>query len=148
MAKQLASDLLEADPADIVVSEAGGGLHVAGSPSAHLGWSELAGSAPRNGSSLAAEVDFVPSGPTFPFGAHLAVVEVDTDTGKVVLRRLVAVDDAGRIVNPLLAEGQVHGGLAQGVAQALLEEFSYDDERQPAHEHAGGLHLHKRSRAA
>ena len=131
LAKQLASDLLEADPADIVVSEAGGGLHVAGSPSPHLGWSELAESAARNGSPLAAEVDFVPSGPTFPFGAHLAVVEVDTDTGKVVLRRLVAVDDAGRIVNPLLAEGQVHGGLAQGVAQALLEEFSYDANGNP-----------------
>ena len=104
---------------------------MAGSPSPHLGWSELAESAARNGSPLAAEVDFVPSGPTFPFGAHLAVVEVDTDTGKVVLRRLVAVDDAGRIVNPLLAEGQVHGGLAQGVAQALLEEFSYDANGNP-----------------
>ncbi len=58
--------------------------------------------------------------PTFPFGAHVAVVEVDTETGDTRLRRLVAVDDAGKILNPLLAEGQVHGGIAQGVAQALV----------------------------
>jgi len=131
MAKELASDLLEADPADIVVSEAGGGLQVAGSPSAHRGWSELAEAAAQKGSPLEAEVDFNPPGPSFPFGAHLAVVEVDTETGQVVLRRLVAVDDAGRIVNPLLAEGQIHGGVGQGVAQALLEEFSYDAHGNP-----------------
>jgi aerobic carbon-monoxide dehydrogenase large subunit len=69
--------------------------------------------------------------PTFPFGAHVAVVEVDTETGDARLRRLVAVDDAGRIINPLLAEGQVHGGIAQGVAQALLEEIRFDDDGQP-----------------
>ncbi len=69
--------------------------------------------------------------PTFPFGAHVAVVEVDTETGRVTLRQLVALDDAGRILNPLLAEGQVHGGIAQGVAQVLLEEVHYDPDGQP-----------------
>ena len=74
-------------------------------------------------------------GATFPFGAHVAVVEVDTETGQVTLLRLVAVDDAGRILNPLLAEGQVHGGIAQGVAQALFEEVRLRRRRQPAHHH-------------
>ena len=80
---------------------------------------------------MAAEVDYVQPGPSFPFGAHVAVVEVDTDTGRVELVRMVALDDAGRILNPLLAEGQVHGGLAQGAAQALLEEMRYDDDGNP-----------------
>ncbi|MGH9064395.1 MAG: xanthine dehydrogenase family protein molybdopterin-binding subunit, partial [Acidimicrobiales bacterium] len=80
---------------------------------------------------LAAEVDFTPPGPTFPFGAHLVVVEVDTETGRVQVQRVVAIDDAGRIVAPMLAEGQVHGGLAQGVAQALMEEVRYDDDGNP-----------------
>ena len=65
--------------------------------------------------------------PTFLSGAHVAVVEVDQDTGATKLVRMVAADDAGRILNPLLAEGQVHGGLAQGIAQVLLEEIRYDD---------------------
>ena len=75
--------------------------------------------------------DFKAAQPTYPFGAHLAVVEVDPATGKVELRRLVAVDDAGTILNPLLAEGQIHGGMAQGVAQALLEEIRFDDDGNP-----------------
>ena len=75
--------------------------------------------------------DFQASSPTFPFGAHVAVVDVDTETGKVVLRRHIAVDDAGRILNPLLADGQRHGGIAQGAAQALLEEVRYDEDGNP-----------------
>ena len=74
---------------------------------------------------------FSAPGPTFPFGAHLAVVEVDTETGKVGLRRVVTVDDAGTVVNPLLAEGQRHGGIAQGAAQAFLEEVVYDADGNP-----------------
>ena len=69
--------------------------------------------------------------PTFPFGTHLAVVEVDTETGKARLIRHVTVDDAGTVVNPVLAEGQRHGGIAQGVAQALLEEMVYDADGNP-----------------
>ncbi|HXW80932.1 MAG TPA: molybdopterin cofactor-binding domain-containing protein, partial [Acidimicrobiales bacterium] len=131
MAKDLAAELLEASPEDIVVDPTGGGLHVAGVPTAGRSWAELSVAATEKGTTLAANVDFEHGGPTFPFGSHLAVVEVDTETGKVVLRRLVAVDDAGRILNPLLADGQVHGGLAQGTAQALLEEFRYDEEGNP-----------------
>jgi aerobic carbon-monoxide dehydrogenase large subunit len=80
------------------------------------------------GPGLEAAVDFEPDQSTFPFGAHLAVCEVDTETGLVRLLRHVAVDDSGRILNPVLAEGQVHGGIAQGVAQALFEEVGYDAE--------------------
>jgi carbon-monoxide dehydrogenase large subunit len=69
--------------------------------------------------------------PTFPFGTHVAVVEVDTETGGTHVRRLVACDDAGTIMNPLLAEGQIHGGIAQGVAQALMEEVVYDADGTP-----------------
>ena len=68
---------------------------------------------------------------TFPFGAHVAVVEVDTETGDVRLVRHIAVDDCGRVLNPMLVEGQVHGGLAQGIAQALYEEVRYDESGNP-----------------
>jgi len=74
---------------------------------------------------------FSAPGPTFPFGAHVAVAEVDTETGKVVLRRMITVDDAGTVVSPLLAEGQRHGGIAQGAAQAFLEEVIYDSDGNP-----------------
>jgi carbon-monoxide dehydrogenase large subunit len=131
MAKDLAADMFEASAEDIVVDPAGGGLHVAGVPTSAKSWAQLAGAASEKGTPLLAEVDYAFGGETYPFGAHLAVVEVDTETGKVVLRRMVAVDDAGRILNPLLADGQVHGGLAQGIAQALLEEFRYDQDGNP-----------------
>jgi aerobic carbon-monoxide dehydrogenase large subunit len=130
-AKELAAELLEASPDDVVVARGGGGLEVAGSQTFRRGWGELAASAIEMGRPLSAAVDYDAPGPTFPFGAHLAVVEVDVETGRAALRRLVALDDAGRIVNPLLAEGQVHGGLAQGAAQALLEEFRYDELGNP-----------------
>jgi len=72
-----------------------------------------------------------PANFTFPYGAHIAVVEVDTETGHTTVERIVAVDDAGIIINPLLAAGQIHGGLAQGIAQALLEEIRYDEDGNP-----------------
>jgi carbon-monoxide dehydrogenase large subunit len=128
VARQRAADLLEAASADVVLDEAEGRFHVAGTPSISLGWDELAieGADPLSGLS-----DVADSKATFPFGAHVAVVEVDTETGSTRLVRLVAVDDAGRILNPLLAEGQVHGGLAQGAAQALYEEVRFDDDGNP-----------------
>ncbi|MEM7274306.1 MAG: molybdopterin cofactor-binding domain-containing protein, partial [Actinomycetota bacterium] len=67
----------------------------------------------------------------YPFGTHVSVVEVDTETGAVSIARHIACDDAGTIVNPLLVDGQVHGGLAQGIAQALIEEFMYDEDGNP-----------------
>jgi carbon-monoxide dehydrogenase large subunit len=130
-AKEIAAELLEAAPEDIVLAGGVGGLQVAGTPTSRRTWSELATAAIEKGQPLLAEVDFTSPGPTFPFGAHLAMVEVDTETGRVSLRRIVALDDAGHILNPLLAEGQIHGGLAQGAAQALIEEFRYDEMGNP-----------------
>jgi len=79
---------------------------------------------------LEADVRFELPGPVFPFGAYAAVVEVDRETGRLQVLRLVGVDDAGRVVNPLLAEGQVMGSAAQGIGQALFEEAVYDDAGQ------------------
>jgi carbon-monoxide dehydrogenase large subunit len=124
LARQVAADELEASVDDIVME--GGRFHVAGTPAVSRSWAELAATA-----DLAVEQDFTAPGPTFPFGAHLAVVEVDPETGKVELVRMLACDDAGVIVNPLLADGQRHGGIAQGAAQALWEEFRYDEDGNP-----------------
>ena len=126
IAKQRASEKLEVDPNDLVVDHAGAGLTVAGVPSAKVSFAELAADEPLKVRSI-----FTAPGATYPFGAHVAVVEVDVESGKAKLQRIVALDDAGVIVNPLLAEGQRHGGLAQGVAQALLEEVLYDDDGNP-----------------
>jgi carbon-monoxide dehydrogenase large subunit len=126
-ARERAADLLEAATADVVLDDTTGRFHVAGTPARDVGWADLG----ANGDVLAAETDHTPMMPTFPFGAHVAVVEIDVETGQARLRRLVAVDDAGTILNPLLAEGQVHGGIAQGVAQALQEEVFYDSDGQP-----------------
>jgi carbon-monoxide dehydrogenase large subunit len=102
---------------------------VAGTPAVSKSWSDIAAGA--GDGLLAAEVDYQGTGPTFPFGAHVMVAEVDVETGRAEISRVVAVDDAGRILNPLLADGQVHGGLAQGIAQALLEEVRYDPDGNP-----------------
>ncbi|MGH8980590.1 MAG: xanthine dehydrogenase family protein molybdopterin-binding subunit, partial [Acidimicrobiales bacterium] len=126
-ARVAAGSLLEADPADVVVSV--DGLSVAGVPARAVSWAEVVAAAP--GGRLAAEDDFAQDDGTYPFGAHLAVVEVDAETGAVTLRRLVAVDDCGTVVNPTIVEGQIHGGLAQGIAQALFEDVRYDDVGNP-----------------
>ena len=123
-----AAELLEASVDDVVLDREAGRFHVAGAPARAVGWADLVAG---DGPALCAEADHLPVMPTFPFGAHVAVVEVDTETGLVVLRRIVALDDAGRILNPVVAEGQVHGGIAQGAAQALLEAIRYDEEGQP-----------------
>ena len=131
--KRLAAGELEANPEDMVLNVEEGRFHVAGAPQPSLSWGDLATRLDAQGQlqELSAEVDFQASQPTFPFGAHVAVVDVDTETGAVVLKRIVAVDDAGRIINPLVAEGQVHGGVAAGIAQALYEEMTYDDDGNP-----------------
>jgi carbon-monoxide dehydrogenase large subunit len=131
-ARQLVADYLEASPADIVLDPAVGRLHVAGDPSSGISWADLASraSADERLGELKAEHEFQ-AAPTFPFGAHVAVVEVDTETAKVELLRLIAVDDAGTLINPLVAEGQVHGGVATGVAQALYEQVLYDEDGNP-----------------
>jgi aerobic carbon-monoxide dehydrogenase large subunit len=128
--RSLAAELLEADPEDVVVDE-NGRVGVSGVPARALSWSELAATAAQRGERLAAEVDFKPPGATFPFGSHVSVVEVDVETGKVVPLRHIAVDDAGRVLNPLLVAGQQHGGIAQGMAQALWEHLAFDEDANP-----------------
>ena len=101
-------------------------------PLGETDWAELASRLAADGrlGELKVSHEFN-SPPSFPFGAHLAVVEVDTETCKVELTRLVAVDDGGTLINPLIARGQVHGGVTTGVAQALFEEFVYDEDGNP-----------------
>jgi len=127
-ARQRAADLLEAAVEDVVIDTVRGAFHVAGSPAPARTWSELLAGADI---ALDAEVDYVPEGATFPFGTHVCVVEVDTETGAVGVMRHIACDDAGTIINPLIVDGQVHGGIAQGVAQALLEAVWYDPDGNP-----------------
>ncbi len=131
-AKELVADYLEANPADLVLDTTLGRFHVAGTPDPSLSWEELAGRAAEDGrlDRLKASQEWQGQ-PTFPFGTHIAVVEVDTETGDVDLQRMVCVDDAGTIVNPLLAEGQVHGGVAMGVAQALYEHYTFAEDGTP-----------------
>jgi len=123
-AREEAARRLEAAVEDIERT-ADGGFGVRGVPSAALNWADLAGA------TLIAEDEFEQDGQTFPFGCHIAVAKVDIETGEARLIRHVAVDDCGMILNPTLVEGQVHGGVAQGAAQALYEEFVYDADGNP-----------------
>jgi len=126
VARQRAASELEANPADLVFDPGTSSFAVAGDPDAAVPLARLA-----DRERLLVRAVFVAPGPTFPFGAHVAVAEVDTETGQAVLRRVVTVDDAGTVINPLLADGQRHGGIAQGAAQALLEEVVYDGDGNP-----------------
>jgi carbon-monoxide dehydrogenase large subunit len=128
-ARDLAAEALEADKADLEFSADGGLWQVRGTPDIGVGWGRLVQLAGPDG--LSAFVHFATDKSTFPFGAHVAVVEVDVETGKSRLVRHVTVDDAGPVLNPVLAEGQRHGGIAQGAAQALLEEVLYDGQGNP-----------------
>ena len=136
-ARTIAAHLLEVDVSDVTLTE-DGRLGVAGAPERSMGWDEVAAAAQDPAllpdgvePGLAAAGRFRMRGSTFPFGTHVAVVEVDTETGDVRLARHVSVDDCGRILNPVLVQGQVHGGLGQGIAQALYEEVRYDATGNP-----------------
>jgi carbon-monoxide dehydrogenase large subunit len=133
--KRIAAHMLEAAPEDIELSL--GRFHVRGSPdrskglpdislAAYLAHSMPAGVEPG----LEATSFFDPSNFTYPFGTHIAMVEVIADTGQVKLLRYIGVDDVGNVINPMIVEGQLHGGIAQGVAQALWETAEYDDSAQ------------------
>ncbi len=126
VARERAAAELEANPADLRFDVARSAFEVAGDPDAAVHLADLA----RDERLLIRAVFTAPEA-TYPFGAHLAVAEVDTETGKATLTRMVTVDDAGIVLNPLLAEGQRHGGIAQGAAQALLEEVVYDADGNP-----------------
>lgn len=129
-AKSIAARLLEANEEDIVLDKDRAVFHVAGTPAVAKTWADLAIAEKANGGLTQDEFVSV-TGATFPFGAHVAVVEVDTETGKVTHIAHTACDDAGRVLNPMLLEGQIHGGVAQGAAQALLEEVRYDADGNP-----------------
>jgi len=143
-AKEAAAELLEAAVGDIVLDTDTGAFSVVGTPTVTTDWAAIAqhvaASVESNPASdtadeptgrLMAEVDFVPEGATFPFGTHLSVVEVDRETGAVTALDHFCCDDAGTIINPLIVDGQVHGGVASGIAHALMEEFAYDDSGNP-----------------
>ncbi len=129
--RELAAELLEANVEDIVVDTESGTVGVAGVPARALDWGQLAAAAAERDTKLAAEIDFKQANGTFPFGTHISVVEVDLDTGEVTMLRHIGVDDAGTVINELVYEGQQHGGIAQGAAQALFEEVLYDDMGNP-----------------
>ena len=129
LARRHAAEMLEASEADLELDVDRGVWQVRGDPASSRTWAQVASHAGDAG--LAADVNYTDGAPTFPFGTHLAVTEVDTETGKARLVRHVTVDDAGTVLNPVLAEGQRHGGIAQGVAQALLEEMVYDSDGNP-----------------
>jgi carbon-monoxide dehydrogenase large subunit len=131
-AKEIAAHLLEAAAADIALED--GRFHVVGVPARSVTWKEVAAfgnseKAPEPlRKKLTAETDFRPKGDTYPFGAHVAVVEIDVETGEIRIVRFLTVDDCGRVINPLLVEGQIHGGIAQGIGQALFEGAFHDEQ--------------------
>ncbi len=129
LARKVAADALEASEADLEV--VGGSIRVVGSPGSEISLGEVARIAASSGIDLSAEEMFDPGAMTFPYGTYVAVVEVDTDTGQIDLLSLVAADDCGRVLNPMVVEGQVHGSIMQGLGSALLEELVYDESGQP-----------------
>ncbi|MBO0867633.1 MAG: xanthine dehydrogenase family protein molybdopterin-binding subunit [Micromonosporaceae bacterium] len=126
----LAAAQLGVDEREVTLDRATGTWRVGDDSGRAIEWGELAARVHPDGA-FAVEVKYAPAGLTYAFGAHLALVEVDLETGKPRLLRLVAVDDAGRILNPLLFDGQRHGGIAQGVGQALYEQMCYDSDGNP-----------------
>jgi aerobic carbon-monoxide dehydrogenase large subunit len=133
-ARKIVAHQLEAAESDVTYAD--GKFGVRGAPDKAMTLKEIAAAAysgslpPAIGTGLDVTDFFAPPGTTFPFGADVAVVEVDPETGAITLQRYVAVDDCGRQVSPLLVDGQVHGGLTQGIAQALWEEVVYDADGQ------------------
>ncbi|CAA9455732.1 MAG: Aerobic carbon monoxide dehydrogenase (quinone), large chain [uncultured Rubrobacteraceae bacterium] len=132
-AKKIAAHMMEASEEDIEFS--GGKFSVAGSPDQSTTIQQVAGAAFMAGSlpegmepGLNENYVYDPPNFTFPFGAHICVTEVDTETGKVRIRDYFAVDDCGPVINPIIVDGQLHGGLAQGIAQALYEGARFDED--------------------
>ena len=130
-AAQIAAHLLEAADEDIRFAD--GGAHVVGTPGRNVSWQDIAEVAykPHKGpegmeAGLEAHALFSPGNATWPFGSHIAVVEVDVETGNVDILRYIAVDDCGNQINPMIVAGQLHGGIAQGIGQAMFEEAVYD----------------------
>ncbi|MCH7749738.1 MAG: molybdopterin-dependent oxidoreductase [Acidobacteria bacterium] len=135
MAK-FAAALIEAHEDDLVFED--GMISVKGSPESGKSFADVAKYAyvpvplPKGlDPGLSEEAFFEPANNTYPFGCHISMLEIDRETGEPTLLRLVAVDDAGHLINPLIVDGQIHGGLAQGIGQAMIEEFRYSEDGQP-----------------
>ncbi|HUP25465.1 MAG TPA: molybdopterin cofactor-binding domain-containing protein [Thermoanaerobaculia bacterium] len=133
--KRIAAHLLEAAAEDIELAD--GKFSVKGSPDKGVGWGDVALQAylahnfPEDlEPGLQAVTFYDPANFTYPFGTHIAVVEIDPEIGQVKLLRYVAVDDVGNVINPMIVDGQIHGGLAQGIGQALWENAVYDETGQ------------------
>jgi carbon-monoxide dehydrogenase large subunit len=130
--KKLAAHILEAAEEDIVFNQ--GTFSVKGSPDKSKTIGEVAFASYGAGlpegmeQGLEAVSYFDPPNFTWPFGTHICVVEVDPATGAVDMRKYIAVDDCGNVINPMIVDGQIHGGIVQGIAQALFEEVIYDEE--------------------
>ncbi len=134
-ARRIAAHMLEADPDDIVFES--GKAFVKGAPDNAKTIQEIAGAAalaydlPENEEPFLDDTTYYdPPNCTFPFGTHIAVVDIDPETGEVKLERYIAVDDVGKVINPMIVDGQVHGGIAQGIAQALWEYGTYNESGQ------------------
>ena len=132
---QFAAAMLEASEDDIVFED--GMVGVKGAPAKSKPFAAIAGYAyvpvplPQGMEpGLSDEAFFEPANNTYPFGCHISMLEIDRETGEPTLLKLIAVDDAGNLINPLIVEGQIHGGLAQGIGQAMVEEAVYNDEGQ------------------
>jgi carbon-monoxide dehydrogenase large subunit len=134
-AKKLAAHLLEAHEEDVEYED--GRLSIRGAPERHVTFADVTGAAYMADNlpegmepGLAATHFFEPPNFTFPFGAHLCVVDIDPETGEPSIRRYIAVDDCGNVINPMIVDGQLHGGITQAIAQALYEEAVYDESGQ------------------
>ena len=132
---QFAAAMLEANEDDIVFEN--GTVGVKGAPASAKPFAAVAGYAyvpvplpPGLEPGLSDEAFFEPANNTYPFGCHISMLEIDRETGEPTLLKMVAVDDAGNLINPLIVEGQIHGGLAQGIGQAMIEEAVYNDDGQ------------------
>lgn len=133
-AKELAAQALEAAIDDIVLADSGPvyGFHVVGTPARVVSWGELAVAGLGNDRELSCGDVYDPHGKnTYPSGTHVAVVELDTETGGWTLLQLIGVDDAGVVVNPMIVDGQLHGGMAGGIGQVLGEVMVYDGDGNP-----------------
>ncbi|HEV7665574.1 MAG TPA: xanthine dehydrogenase family protein molybdopterin-binding subunit [Chloroflexota bacterium] len=134
-ARRMAAHLLEASPDDVLLLD--GAFGVAGAPDRQVTWADLGTAAygsldlpPGDEAGLEATAFFTPEGEVWGFGAHVALLEIDRDTGVLSIQKLVCVDDCGTVLNPLLVEGQVLGGLGQGLGQALMEQVVYTPDGQ------------------
>jgi len=128
-ARERAAEMLEASPLDLMLEN--GAFHVVGVPNSAVTLREIAADAAAAGETIRDQEMFIPGVQAFPFGVHIAIVEVELETGVVHIQRMVTVDDCGNVLNPMIVGGQLQGSLVQGLGQALLEEVVYSEDGNP-----------------